>query len=284
MILNLNLINSIFPSINLKEEDKNKLIEKIKNIQNLFEQKKTLITNKKNINGEILINRQILEENKRIKTENLSSYKEQYDELLSNVIRKELRLKKYHKKFLEVEQYARREFGKYGIKNFYKKINVIAYVIQNENLILRKNSLISDIKMLFSNLNTEVKENYHLKSNGNIQLTNANLNQRKSINKLNNQYDSIIKLYSNKILLLQNSIYKLKKIKERLKSNKRNLDNNNKEDENSEIEIIGDKTINVSILSNVKPDLKNYLTTNVSIMSKASNLAWDLSCIEKDIE
>lgn len=282
MILNLNLINSIFPSINLKEEDKNKLIEKIKNIQNLFEQKKTLITNKKNINGEILINRQILEENKRIKTENLSSYKEQYDELLSNVIRKELRLKKYHKKFLEVEQYARREFGKYGIKNFYKKINVIAYVIQNENLILRKNSLISDIKMLFSNLNTEVKENYHLKSNGNIQLTNANLNQRKSINKLNNQYDSIIKLYSNKILLLQNSIYKLKKIKERLKSNKRNLDNNNKEDENSEIEIIGDKTINVSILSNVKPDLKNYLTTNVSIMSKASNLAWDLSCIEKD--
>ena len=266
MILNLNLINSIFPSINLKEEDKNKLIEKIKNIQNLFEQKKTLITNKKNINGEILINRQILEENKRIKTENLSSYKEQYDELLSNVIRKELRLKKYHKKFLEVEQYARREFGKYGIKNFYKKINVIAYVIQNENLI------------------TEVKENYHLKSNGNIQLTNANLNQRKSINKLNNQYDSIIKLYSNKILLLQNSIYKLKKIKERLKSNKRNLDNNNKEDENSEIEIIGDKTINVSILSNVKPDLKNYLTTNVSIMSKASNLAWDLSCIEKDIE
>jgi hypothetical protein len=284
MILNLNLINSIFPSINLKEEDKNKLIEKIKNIQNLFEQKKTLITNKKNINGEILINRQILEENKRIKTENLSSYKEQYDELLSNVIRKELRLKKYHKKFLEVEQYARREFGKYGIKNFYKKINVIAYVIQNENLILRKNSLISDIKMLFSNLNTEVKENYHLKSNGNIQLTNANLNQRKSINKLNNQYDSIIKLYSNKILLLQNSIYKLKKIKERLKSKKRNLDNNNKEDENSEIEIIGDKTINVSILSNVKPDLKNYLTTNVSIMSKASNLAWDLSCIEKDIE
>ena len=284
MILNLNLINSIFPSINLKEEDKNKLIEKIKNIQNLFEQKKTLITNKKNINGEILINRQILEENKRIKTENLSSYKEQYDELLSNVIRKELRLKKYHKKFLEVEQYARREFGKYGIKNFYKKINVIAYVIQNENLILRKNSLISDIKMLFYNLNTEVKENYHLKSNGNIQLTNANLNQRKSINKLNNQYDSIIKLYSNKILLLQNSIYKLKKIKERLKSKKRNLDNNNKEDENSEIEIIGDKTINVSILSNVKPDLKNYLTTNVSIMSKASNLAWDLSCIEKDIE
>ena len=284
MILNLNLINSIFPSINLKEEDKNKLIEKIKNIQNLFEQKKTLITNKKNINGEILINRQILEENKRIKTENLSSYKEQYDELLSNVIRKELRLKKYHKKFLEVEQYARREFGKYGIKNFYKKINVIAYVIQNENLILRKNSLISNIKILFSNLNTEVKENYHLKSNGNIQFTNINLNQRKNIDKLHNQYDSIIKLYSNKILLLQNSIYKLKKIIEKSKKNKTNLNNNNKDEEKSEIEITGEKTTNISILSNVKPDLRNYLTTNVSIMSKASNLAWDLSCIEKDIE
>ena len=202
---------------------------------------------------------------------------------MTNNIRKELRLKKYHKKFLEVEQYARREFGKYGIKNFYKKINVIAYVIQNENLILRKNSLRSDIKILFSNLTTEVKENYHLKSNENIQLTKVNSNQKKNLNKLN-QYDSIIKSYSNKILLLQNSIYKLKKIKERLKNNKKNLNYNNKEkEENSEIDI-NDKTINVSVLSNIKPDLGNYLTTNVSIMSKRSNLAWDLSCIEKDIE
>ena len=202
---------------------------------------------------------------------------------MTNNIRKELRLKKFHKKFLEIEKYVRKEFGKYGIKNFYKKINVIAYVIQNENLILRKNSLRSDIKILFSNLTTEVKENYHLKSNENIQLTKVNSNQKKNLNKLN-QYDSIIKSYSNKILLLQNSIYKLKKIKERLKNNKINLNYNNKEkEENSEIDI-NDKTINVSVLSNIKPDLGNYLTTNVSIMSKRSNLAWDLSCIEKDIE
>ena len=283
MILNLNLINSIFPSINLKEEDKNKLIQKFKNLQNLFDKKKTLFKKKKDINGKILINNQILEENKRIKNENINSYKEEYEELMTNNIRKELRLKKFHKKFLEIEKYVRKEFGKYGIKNFYKKINVIAYVIQNENLILRKNSLRTDIKILFSNLTTEVKENYHLKSNENIQLTKVNSNQKKNLNKLN-QYDSIIKLYSNKILLLQNSIYKLKKIKERLKSKKRNLDNNNKEDENSEIEIIGDKTINVSILSNVKPDLKNYLTTNVSIISKRSNFEWDISCIEKNID
>jgi hypothetical protein len=283
MNLNLNLINSVFPSINLKEEDKNKLIQKFKNLQNLFDKKKTLFKKKKDINGKILINNQILEENKRIKNENINSYKEEYEELMTNNIRKELRLKKFHKKFLEIEKYVRKEFGKYGIKNFYKKINVIAYVIQNENLILRKNSLRSDIKILFSNLTTEVKENYHLKSNENIQLTKVNSNQKKNLNKLN-QYDSIIKSYSNKILLLQNSIYKLKKIKERLKNNKINLNYNNKEkEENSEIDI-NDKTINVSVLSNIKPDLGNYLTTNVSIMSKRSNLAWDLSCIEKDIE
>ena len=283
MNLNLNLINSVFPSINLKEEDKNKLIQKFKNLQNLFDKKKTLFKKKKDINGKILINNQILEENKRIKNENINSYKEEYEELMTNNIRKELRLKKFHKKFLEIEKYVRKEFGKYGIKNFYKKINVIAYVIQNENLILRKNSLRSDIKILFSNLTTEVKENYHLKSNENIQLTKVNSNQKKNLNKLN-QYDSIIKSYSNKILLLQNSIYKLKKIKERLKNNKINLNHNNKEkEENSEIDI-NDKTINVSVLSNIKPDLGNYLTTNVSIMSKRSNLAWDLSCIEKDIE
>ena len=283
MNLNLNLINSVFPSINLKEEDKNKLIQKFKNLQNLFDKKITLFKKKKDINGKILINNQILEENKRIKNENINSYKEEYEELMTNNIRKELRLKKFHKKFLEIEKYVRKEFGKYGIKNFYKKINVIAYVIQNENLILRKNSLRSDIKILFSNLTTEVKENYHLKSNENIQLTKVNSNQKKNLNKLN-QYDSIIKSYSNKILLLQNSIYKLKKIKERLKNNKKNLNYNNKEkEENSEIDI-NDKTINVSVLSNIKPDLGNYLTTNVSIMSKRSNLAWDLSCIEKDIE
>ena len=283
MNLNLNLINSVFPSINLKEEDKNKLIQKFKNLQNLFDKKITLFKKKKDINGKILINNQILEENKRIKNENINSYKEEYEELMTNNIRKELRLKKFHKKFLEIEKYVRKEFGKYGIKNFYKKINVIAYVIQNENLILRKNSLRTDIKILFSNLTTEVKENYHLKSNENIQLTKVNSNQKKNLNKLN-QYDSIIKSYSNKILLLQNSIYKLKKIKERLKNNKINLNYNNKEkEENSEIDI-NDKTINVSVLSNIKPDLGNYLTTNVSIMSKRSNLAWDLSCIEKDIE
>ena len=203
MNLNLNLINSVFPSINLKEEDKNKLIQKFKNLQNLFDKKKTLFKKKKDINGKILINNQILEENKRIKNENINSYKEEYEELMTNNIRKELRLKKFHKKFLEIEKYVRKEFGKYGIKNFYKKINVIAYVIQNENLILRKNSLRSDIKILFSNLTTEVKENYHLKSNENIQLTKVNSNQKKNLNKLN-QYDSIIKSYSNKILLLQN--------------------------------------------------------------------------------
>ena len=43
MNLNLNLINSVFPSINLKEEDKNKLIQKFKNLKNLFDKKKTII-------------------------------------------------------------------------------------------------------------------------------------------------------------------------------------------------------------------------------------------------
>ena len=99
MNLNLNLINSVFPSINLKEEDKNKLIQKFKNLQNLFDKKITLFKKKKDINGKILINNQILEENKRIKNENINSYKEEYEELMTNNIRKELRLKKFHKKF-----------------------------------------------------------------------------------------------------------------------------------------------------------------------------------------
>ena len=72
MNLNLNLINSVFPSINLKEEDKNKLIQKFKNLQNLFDKKITLFKKKKDINGKILINNQILEENKRIKNENIN--------------------------------------------------------------------------------------------------------------------------------------------------------------------------------------------------------------------
>ena len=91
MKLNLNLINTIFSSNNyLKEEEKKKLIEKLKNIEILFDRKVNLIKEKKKINSKILMDNQIFEENKRTKNENLLSYKDQYEEIKGNSIRKEV--------------------------------------------------------------------------------------------------------------------------------------------------------------------------------------------------
>ena len=98
--LNLNLIDIIFSSYkNIKEEEK-KLINKLKKIEILFDKKGNLIKEKKKINGKILMDNQIFEENKRTKNENLLSYKDQYEEIKGNSIRKEVMIKNTKKNFL----------------------------------------------------------------------------------------------------------------------------------------------------------------------------------------
>ena len=102
MILNLNLIESIIPAIHTKKlAERSKILDRFKKINSFFQKKITLFNNLINIKGRILINKQILEEHKKTKSENIASYKLQYEDIFQNFVRKDLVLKKFHKKFLE---------------------------------------------------------------------------------------------------------------------------------------------------------------------------------------
>ena len=283
MKLNLNLINTIFSSNNyLKEEEKKKLIEKLKNIEILFDRKVNLIKEKKKINSKILMDNQIFEENKRTKNENLFSYKEQFEEIKGNSIRKEVMLKKFQKKFFDVEIYMKKRFKKYG-RNLIN-LNINLYIIENENLKLAKINIESDIKILRNNLHNLIKENVQLKIRENILLTKSDEIKKNNDFEELNKYESLIKSYSSKIFFLQKSISKLNKMSKELKRNKENNKENKEDDDKTKSEIgIDEKNVNISILSNIYPKIGNYLTTNVSIISK-SNFAWDLSCIEKNLD
>ena len=171
MILNLNLIESIVPSIHTKKlAERSKILEKFKKINSLFQKKITLFNNIINIKGRILINQQILEENKKTKSENISSYKLQYEDIFSNFVRKDLVLKKFHKKFLDVEKYVHREFAKIpnSRQKFYKEFRIEAYIVENENLKQAKNIIESENKHLELNIKMIQKENIQLKIRENI--------------------------------------------------------------------------------------------------------------------
>ncbi len=294
MILNLNLIESIIPAIHTKKlAERSKILDRFKKINSFFQKKITLFNNLINIKGRILINKQILEEHKKTKSENIASYKLQYEDIFQNFVRKDLVLKKFHKKFLDVEKYVHREFTKIpnSKQKFYKEFRIEAYIVENENLKQAKNIIQSENEHLELNMKMIQKENVQLKIRENIVLSKNDLMKNYDINQNDEKYSSLIKSYSVKISFLQNRISKFKQYNEIL-FNKIKLDNNNinnNKNYNEEIDNLfendlDEKTINVSILSNIKPNDSNYLTTNDGILSKRSNFGWDISRIEKNID
>ncbi len=296
MTLNLNLIESIIPAIHTKKlAERSKILDRFKKINSLFQKKMTFFNNIIEIKGRLLINQQILEEHKKTKSEIISSYKLQYEDIFSNFVRKDLVLKKFHKKFLDVEKYVHREFTKIpSVKQkFYKEFRIEAYIVENENLKQAKNIIQSENEHLELNIKMIQKENIQLKIRENITLSKNDLIKNDDINQKDEKYTSLIKSYSVKISFLQNRILKFKQYSEFLfkKIQLNNNNNNNNENKINYEEIdnlfendLDEKTINVSILSNIKPNDSNYLTTNEGILTKRSNFGWDVSRIEKNID
>ena len=277
MTLNLNLIESIIPSIHTKKlAERSKILEKFKKINLLFQKKIELFKNKNNIKGRILINKQIFEEKKYSKTENISYYKNQYEELFSNFIRKDFTLKKFHKKFLDIEKYVKREFVKLNNNNvkIYSEFSIEAYIVENENLRNVKFILEKEKKKIESHLKMIKKENMQLKIRDNIQLTQGDILRNSDYNEYNKKYSILLTSYSEKISFLENSINKIKKNLNSIYKKQKTLENGffDKSD------YLDEKTINVSILSNIKPNDSNFLEG----FTKRSNFGWDISCIEKN--
>ena len=127
--------------MNLKQDQKRKLMNNFEKIVNYFKTKKQLRLDINEINGKILINKQIIEETRRRNEENYLYYKDQIIELTDNVNKKSSLVKQIQKKFNEVEIFIQRECKNPENINLYShwaNFTIVPFMNKNESLIKRK--------------------------------------------------------------------------------------------------------------------------------------------------
>ena len=109
VLINQECINKMLPVLELKQNERNKLISNINKITNYFNEKKNCRKKKNEINSKMLINKQIIEEIKRRRDEGYLMYKDQMTNLSDSVTKKTSLVKQFQKKFSEVEIFIQRE-------------------------------------------------------------------------------------------------------------------------------------------------------------------------------
>ena len=200
--------------MNVKQEQKRKLMSNFEKIIYYFNLKKKFRLNINEISGKTLINKQIIEEIRRRNEDNYLYYKDQIVDYSDNVNKKSSLIKQIQKKFNEVEIFIQREcknpqnINKFG---HWSSFSIINFMNKNESLIKRKTYLDS------------IKEQQNKK----IKMI---LNENKALKKLKllkSKSNDLI--YENYIINIQNLITKKERIKEQF---------------NILLEIISDNTFN----------------------------------------
>ena len=193
--MNQEIINKIIPCLTLKEEEKQKLLNSISTIYKYFNNKKEYRQNIKNLSGKILMNKQIIEEIKRRKDDNIFFYADQIHNMEGSVTKKGGAVKMFQKKFKEVEIFIQRESKspeyeeKYGK---WKSFTIIPFMKKNEDLLKRKCFYEQEVN--------ELKGKIDL-----IEKDNNNIKEKKEINDRD-----IEKYYKNGFILYENVIKYLK--------------------------------------------------------------------------
>ena len=101
MSLNLELIDNILPTIHFKNiEERKKIKEKLLNINILVKKRINLLKSKKEIQSKILVDNQIIEEEKRRKDENLSLYEDKIEDIKDNIDKKIIFIKRFQKNIM----------------------------------------------------------------------------------------------------------------------------------------------------------------------------------------
>ena len=198
--------------MDLKENEKKKLLSAIEKIYKYFNNKKEYRQKMKDINGKILMNKQIIEEIKRRKDEIVFFHKDQINNLEASVTKKGGAVKMFQKKFTEVEIFIQKEsktpenIEKYGK---WKNFTLIPFMKKNEDLLKRKcfyeqevNKIKEKIDLMEKEANKMKEENKNKNKNVNIILNNDKF---KLIEKY---YNNNLKLYesNNELLKLQRNI------------------------------------------------------------------------------
>ena len=208
----------MLPVLELKQNEKNKLLSNITKISNYFNEKKNYRKKKNEINSKILINKQIIEEIKRRRDEGYLMYKDQMSNLSESVTKKTSLVKQFQKKFSEVEIFIQREcqtedhIEQYGK---WKTFTVIPFMKKNEDILKKKcfyEEEVNNKKKDIENLEKEnelLKEKIEKNKNNNINLDNNNNNiniindNKNEIDKINEYYDKVINLNKKEIELMK---------------------------------------------------------------------------------
>ena len=202
ILLNQDCINKIIPTLNLKENEKNKLLDSISKIYKYFNNKKEYRQKIKDLNGKILMNKQIIEEFKRRRDEIVFFHKDQIHNVEASVIKKGGAVKQFQKKFNEVEVFIQRQsklpenIEKYGKWNSF---TLIPFMKKNEDLLKRKCFYEKEINKIKEKIDIIGKETNDIKEENNKNNKNKNkcVTNKERMKEVEKYFNKYLKLYEN---------------------------------------------------------------------------------------
>ena len=147
MQINLKIILDINKSLDINQNKKNLIIERIKIIKRLFDNYQLMRKEINNEKSKSLVNNQIYEELKRRRIENKKLFDDKINEINSLVKKKTIILKTTQKKFKEIQIYVKRESQNYFYyRKQFNNFDINSFIFENECLMKYKQSLNDNIK------------------------------------------------------------------------------------------------------------------------------------------
>ena len=119
----------------LNSQQIKKLKSKIEIIAKLINLRCESKKEKEKLQGKKLVNNQFFQETKRRKYEILDSNKKTYEEYLGFLQKKDVTIRKCHKKFSEIQTYIRRESRNYAkYRRIYGNFSIDDFILENKNM------------------------------------------------------------------------------------------------------------------------------------------------------
>ena len=147
MQINLKIILDVNKLLDINQNKKILIIERIKIIKRLFDNYQLMKKEINNGKSKNLVNNQIYEELKRRKIEMKTLFEDKINEINSFVKKKSIILKTTQKKFKEIQIYVKRESQKYiNCRKQFINFDINSFIFDNECLMKYKQRLNDNIK------------------------------------------------------------------------------------------------------------------------------------------
>ena len=221
--INLKVISKIDTSSKITPQQMIILNEKIKKILEMQNNYQKMKKAKSKIKGELLLNNQLFDEINRTKRENENMLSAKIEEINNSIFKKNISIKKFRKKFEEVEIFVRRECKSYPkYKNLYSLFSMSNFMEENDNLYKQHDKILKEKNNILTNLTKIKSENKIYKKNRKIFCIKENNNYvyenideviekidiQKEKNKYENKYLNKLKNIYSKTIYEPNLIYK----------------------------------------------------------------------------